>query len=986
VLDSKKKSGITPADYPGTPGPDIWTGTSLGDTAHGGEGNDTLAGLGGDDFIYGEGGDDLLYGDDGNDLLDGGAGNDTLCVHGYYDLGTPSAGDRYVGGSGTDTLYLFGRDYTNIDLTAVSIAADIERLLITSAGSLRLTRAQLLQFSSIDGVVFVSGSGDFDLTGNRFIRGSLILDSGDDNVNMAGNHPELSQGSVTVFGGGGNDRVIGTEWADSFQGQAGNDTLEGRGGNDALDGGDGDDTLRGGAGDDELWDGAGVDICDGGDGDDIVHLDLATDFTAAEQISGGLGNDALWILGRGTIDFTTFKIADDFERFSAAGAFIVSSAARLNHFTEFEAESVTLTTGGTLAVSGTFKVREVICSDSSTSVDFSQLRDFGGYVKGGAGADTLTGSQYWDGLQGSGGNDVIHGGGGDDELDGGTGSDWVDGGAGDDKLTIAQGDGVVADDRFTGGAGFDLLFVAGPTYGNDYFIVDLTAATIDSDIEAIDGNNMVGARLKSESLAGFTTIDIGVVYLTNGGTLDLSDKTCSVNELHLSDLGNTVRLPDDGIFTVFGGIGDDSIYLGDIGRLLKGGDGADHLYGGADSDSLYGEAGNDVLSGAGAGTVVPNNLSGGLGDDTYLVAAQDFIIEKAGEGSDRVYASVDYVLSAEAEVELLSASDLAAVTALKLTGNEFAQTLVGNAGNNALDGKAGADVMRGGAGNDIYVVDVAGDAVTEAAGQGTDEIRTALASYSLANLANVENLTGTSGSGQTLTGNAGANVLRGGAGEDQLIGGRGDDGYYVGNAGDKVSEALGEGNDRVYAAVDYKLGAGQFIEVLSTDNDGGTAARALTGNEFTNRIIGNAGNNILDSGGGNDRLEGGNGNDRLIGGLGHDEMTGGSGADTFVFLTSRDSEYALRSDGWKVLPDLIADFTSGQDKIDLSAIDAIDGTAGNDAFTFLGTQAFTGHAGELRYEVSGGHAVILADTDGNGGADFILATTVASLASSDFML
>ncbi len=51
----------------------------------------------------------------------------------------------------------------------------------------------------------------------------------------------------------------------------------------------------------------------------------------------------------------------------------------------------------------------------------------------------------------------------------------------------------------------------------------------------------------------------------------------------------------------------------------------------------------------------------------------------------------------------------------------------GAAGADTLDGKAGADTLIGGAGNDIYIVDVAGDVVTEAANEGTDLVKTALA-------------------------------------------------------------------------------------------------------------------------------------------------------------------------------------------------------------------------------------------------------------------
>jgi Ca2+-binding RTX toxin-like protein len=94
--------------------------------------------------------------------------------------------------------------------------------------------------------------------------------------------------------------------------------------------------------------------------------------------------------------------------------------------------------------------------------------------------------------------------------------------------------------------------------------------------------------------------------------------------------------------------------------------------------------------------------------------------------------------------------------------------LIGGAGDDLLDGGSSGDTMTGGAGNDVYVVDSLGDSVVEQAGEGTDEIRTALATYSLAALPNVENLTGTSAAGQDLRGNSGNNAVTGGSGNDVL--------------------------------------------------------------------------------------------------------------------------------------------------------------------------------------------------------------------------
>ena len=78
--------------------------------------------------------------------------------------------------------------------------------------------------------------------------------------------------------------------------------------------------------------------------------------------------------------------------------------------------------------------------------------------------------------------------------------------------------------------------------------------------------------------------------------------------------------------------------------------------------------------------------------------------------------------------------------------------------------------MVGGTGNDTYVVDVAGDVVTELANEGTDTVQSAI-TYTLG--ANVENLTYL-GSGNFLgTGSNASNMLVGAAGADTLDGGAG---------------------------------------------------------------------------------------------------------------------------------------------------------------------------------------------------------------------
>ncbi len=308
-------------------------------------------------------------------------------------------------------------------------------------------------------------------------------------------------------------------------------------------------------------------------------------------------------------------------------------------------------------------------------------------------------------------------------------------------------------------------------------------------------------------------------------------------------------------------------------EMIRTHDAAELIRGGSGDDTLEARGGNDRLDG-GRGA---DSLLGGLGDDTYDVDhAGDVVVELAGQGYDRVIASVSYTLGGAVErLSLVGAANLDG------TGNGLANRLDGNAGANRLEGGNGHDVIRGAAGNDTLI-----------GGEGNDQ-------------------------------------LDSGLGADSMVGGLGDDTYEVDDAGDIVVELAGEGYDRVIASVSFTLG--EAVERLgligSADLDG-------TGNGLDNRLDGNAGANRLEGGGGHDVLRGGAGDDILLGGEGNDQLNGGAGAD---MLTGGAGNDVFRFTRGEADGDVITDFNGNGNAAADRLIFAGYGTAAAGAsFTSLG--------------------------------------------------
>lgn len=210
----------------------------------------------------------------------------------------------------------------------------------------------------------------------------------------------------------------------------------------------------------------------------------------------------------------------------------------------------------------------------------------------------------------------------------------------------------------------------------------------------------------------------------------------------------------------------------------------------------------------------------------------------------------------------------------------------------------------------------------------------------------------------TLTGSIYSDTLSGGAGDDVLNGGSPPDGYYY-----------------MYPDyVDYHtVGAPVVVNLTRGTASGGA------GNDKLIDIEGVIGSNGADEITGSAQQ-----GDYLAGGGGADILDGGFDGYTDVFI------YGSVSESTALAMDTIRNFSSasfGADQIDLHAvrIDAAGGYGGQ--FEFLGREAFTSTARQVRYANVAGNTLVYADVDGNGVADMTIKLLgTHTLTSSSFVL
>jgi Ca2+-binding RTX toxin-like protein len=420
----------------------------------------------------------------------------------------------------------------------------------------------------------------------------------------------------------------------------------------------------------------------------------------------------------------------------------------------------------------------------------------------------------------------------------------------------------------------------------------------------------------------------------------------------------------------FVGVGDFTGTGNELANWLTGSAGNDTLFGGLGDDRMNGAAGADTMT-------------GGDGNDRYFVDdANDQVVEAAGEGTDTVYASVNYALAAGQEIEFLRACSDSGLT---LTGNELDNYVIGAAGGDFLDGGAGNDWIDGRAGNDTIRTSGAGATVRGGAGDDTILLDGSSTSFG--------DINGGSGYDTVRSADLGQFTLR----QVEVL-----DTYYgFLNASVKqlasfslFTADLADVDAQISISLRGAGGTLDFTTAIVGQNsieirDGGlTSAIRITGSLnddtmfgsiFNDTLGGGNGDDVLFGNEGRDTLNGGGGGDRLNGGIANDTLTGGTGNDAFVF----DSPLGPAAN-----IDRITDFTSGSDIIELNneyyfmglgegALDPVQFAVGN--ATGAGPQiVYNAVTGALFYDSNGASA--------GGATQFAILTGAPTLTASDFLI
>jgi Ca2+-binding RTX toxin-like protein len=978
----------------------------------GGRGDDLLLGGEGADFLHGAAGADRLEGAGGDDLLLGGEGDDAYLFDAGLDLGFDTITEQFGANGGIDTL-----DFSPT-LTA-RVGGDLLAILMSVTDDLTLAIQgdnSTTENDVIENVI--GGSLDDALSGNRLDNvltggpgsdryrfdqaagGSDLIVEEPGELGGAGDVVDFSQlttGITFALGLAVPQSVFGTlvltlssdSALEQLFGGLGNDTLIGNSLDNVLRGGAGADTLIGMAGDDRYLIDADTDLGShtilefAGGGTDTLDfsastvavafdLGLTTGQTVApgvlltlvagdglENLIGGDGNDVL--TGNDLDNLLTGGLGNDtitgglgvdrlVERRNADVFALTDSSLVLNFFTPVSTETDSL---------AGIEQAALIGGDGDNIIDASTFTLGSVWLEGGAGDDTLLGGGDQDFLIGGADDDTLDGGGGDDtyrfDTDEALGTDTILASAGSDTLDFAATSevaivvdlGVTAaqsvnahlqlilaagaarnviggerDDILTGDAAANVLFGGD---GNDTLFGGLDAVTdtldggagfdkvaliVDSDVTLTD------TALTIAGGAADTIVSIETADLTGGlGINELDASAFTLGPVRLDGAG--------GNDTLRGGSKDDTLIGGDGDDVLEGGGGDDVLEGGADHDTLRGGTGHDTYRFDADSVLGADTLDDVSGSDTLDYSAtttQAISIELGAVGAQSVALFHTLSLMSASAIEHAIGGALGDT----LTGNALDNTLTGGAGDDVLTGGFGDDTLLGGAGDDRYVFDASltfgADGIEENAnpadGRDTVDFSLTPATTNVAFDLAMGGVVQTVGAGTItlLTCEAIENLI-GGAGHDTLSGNTLAN-VLTGGAGDDTLTGR-FGDDTYLIDADTDTGADLIVEGSAGGEDTisfapSTVAVTVNLGVTVPQVVAPGVIVTLSANNVFENLIGGSGDDTLTGNSLNNRLAGGPENDTYRF----DVDQVLGTD-------TIDETGGGSDTLDFSATTSV---------------------------------------------------------------
>jgi Ca2+-binding RTX toxin-like protein len=884
----------------------LW-GDGNNNDLYGRDGADALYGFasttGSVTHLYGGAGMDTLLGGMGIDVVDGGGDEDTVS---YYL--SPTGLTISLLNPNINTGWATGDSYISVQDVIGSNFNDI--IWGSNEGLLNQLQGQDGNDEIHGGTgynVLIGGVGADKLYANGVGKNLVDYETATSGLTASLENPGINTGDAagdTYFNLVNGD-LAGTPYADILWGDSQANHLIGDPNPLDYGGSFGNDQLHGGGGDDIIEGNGGADFLDGGSGFDYaaystataaVHVSLLNSSTNTGEAAGDTYTSIEGIFGSNFNDVLT----------GDANANSIFGEQGNDQIFGGDGDDILVGGPGGDALDGGNGFDYVSYANLGAGVVVSLAN--AGLNTGDAVGDTyasvegILGSEYNDTLYGDANVNVLQGGGGADTIYGGGGNDLITGGDGNDTI-IAKGSS-----QLYGNAGADTFkFLAATDSVLTAQIAPTELKDFQTGVDKIDISTMQPQAIEIYQENGFYTL----AAMTSGGLFSLR----STNVFVLSDVITSIP-----------------------GVTLTGTAAYDQLVGGAGADTIWGKGTGD-------------NLTGGGGPDVFKYTAY----------GDSTQSSYDIIADFQTGIDKID------LTALQPTYMSMLHS-------------GGATYFFPWTAGGIMEIAAIGDV------RATDVLTNAATNYYIVG----------DNTGMTLVGGANDDSIVGGSGNDTIIGGNGGDAlfggagtntFFYGSATESTNAHLDilhdfkAGTDKLdlstmapsnvsilhYNGGTYVNGGGTggAFQIASTNSINGSDIVGLTSGVY---LVGEGVNSTLIGSAKDDTIVGGSANDTIIGGATGDALFGGAGADTFVYRSAAESN---PNNG---MLDIIHDFQTGVDKLDLSAL----GASNVSILHYQGGTYIAGASNSGTFQIASIHDINASDIIGLTSGAYIVGDELAN--------